>query len=479
MSERPPSDPAGRPIGATAFRTHSLAEIAEGGADLVDAEVLICGHAEDVRGRGGVAFVTLRDGTGHLQAFLKKGNLDDDVFAAVQSLARESTLQIRGTVAQKRPPKVAEGETPPPPQYEVVASAATILAEAAVPLPVGVTDKVHVDLDTRLDHRSLDLRRAHVNAIFRLRGLALRAARASLIDQGFGEIHTPKIVATATEGGTDLFPMQYFDRPAFLNQSPQLYKQLCVSGGLERVFEIGPAFRAEKHDTYRHLNEFISFDIEMGWADDDDVMGVLERMVHDIHVGLNRDGRMHIDTINAWRAEQDPPIAPIEPWVPQLPFPRISYDEAIDLIQQEGGHIEWGDDIDAENSDYLAKKHPGYYFITRWPFSLKPFYIFHHASERSPTTGAPLSRGFDLNFGRDEMTSGGQREHRIDVLRENLIDMDLDPEGFEYYLEGFRYGVPPHGGWGLGVERILMVITGAGNVRETVLFPRDRRRVVP
>ena len=285
-------------------------------------------------------------------------------------------------------------------------------------------------------------------------------------------------MATATEGGTDLFPMTYFDTPAFLNQSPQLFKQLCMSGGLERVFEIGPAFRAEKHDTYRHLNEFISFDIESSWSTDDDVMGVLERMLHHIWSSVANDAACqgHIQAINDWRASQDE--EPIEVIVPELPFPRVEYDDAIRIIKERGGSIEWGDDIDAENSDLLAQGLPQFYFIPRWPMDLKPFYI-HHVEGEDGSTGRQLSRGFDLNFGRDEMTSGGQREHRIDVLCDNLRDMDLDPEEFEFYVAGFRHGVPPHAGWGLGVERILMVLTGAKNVRETVLFPRDRRRVCP
>jgi aspartyl-tRNA synthetase len=335
-----------------------------------------------------------------------------------------------------------------------------------------------VALDTRLDNRFLDLRRSHVNAMFHLRGKILQYGREALINEGFFETHTPKIVATATEGGTDLFPMMYFDTPAFLNQSPQLFKQLCMSGGLERVFEIGPAFRAEKHDTYRHLNEFISFDIECSWANDDDVMGVLERMIHHMWKSVSEDpeSQQHIDTINTYRATQDE--EPIEVIVPELPFPRLSYCDAIATIQRKGGEIEWGDDIDAENSDLLAEDLPQFYFLPRWPMDLKPFYI-HHVEGEDGSTGRQLSRGFDLNFGRDELTSGGQREHRMDVLIENLKAMELDPEEFEFYVAGFRHGVPPHAGWGLGVERILMKLTGSKNVRETVLFPRDRRRVSP
>jgi len=462
----------------TAYRTHTLGEIQSKGAELVDSEVTIAGFMEANRGKGAICFVDLRDGTGKTQVFLKQDNIGEEALDLVQRMTRESTLQFTGTVSEKRPPKAKEGVPTPPPAYEVVATSVNLIARAEAPLPLGVTDTVHVALDTRLDNRFLDLRRTHVNAMFRLRGKVLQYGRDKLNSEGFIETHTPKIVATATEGGTDLFPMTYFETPAYLNQSPQLFKQLCMSGGLERIYEIGPAFRAEKHDTYRHLNEFISFDIECSWANDEDVMGILERMIHHIWQSISEDQECldHIATINQFRATQDE--EPIELIVPELPFPRVSYCDAIKIIKDKGGKIEWGDDIDAENSDLLAVDLPQFYFLPQWPMELKPFYI-HHIEGEMGSTDRQLSRGFDLNFGRDELTSGGQREHRIDVLIENLKDMDLDPEEFEFYVAGFRHGIPPHAGWGLGVERILMKLTGAKNVRETVLFPRDRKRICP
>ena len=462
----------------TAFRTHTLGELQANGADLIDKEVTVIGFMETNRGKGAICFVDLRDGTGKTQVFLKADNISEEALDTVQRMTRESTLQFTGTVALKRPPKVKEGEPTPPPAYEVVATSVNVIARAEAPLPLGVTDNVNVELSTRLDNRFMDLRRSHVNAMFRLRGKVLQFGREHLISEGFFETHTPKIVATATEGGADLFPMQFYDRPAFLNQSPQLFKQLCMSGGLERVFEIGPAFRAEQSDTYRHLAVFISFDIECSWANDDDVMGVLERMIHHIwkSVAAEEESQALIATINQYREEQGEET--VEVIVPELPFPRIEYDDAIRIIKERGGTIEWGDDIDAENSDLLAQDLPQFYFLPRWPMSLKPFYI-HQIEGENGSTGQQLSRGFDLNFGRDEMTSGGQREHRIDVLVENLKSMDLNPEEFEFYVAGFRHGVSPHAGWGLGVERILMVLTGANNVRETVLFPRDLNRYCP
>jgi aspartyl-tRNA synthetase len=402
--------------------------------------------------------------------------MNEEVFDSIQNSTRESTVQVKGTVAQKRPPKTAEGESPPPPEYEINVKFGSILADAIAPLPVGVIDDVHVGLDVRLDNRHLDLRRMHVNAMFQLRSKVLEYGRGHLIKEGFMEMNSPKIIASASEGGTNLFPMMYFDTPAFLSQSPQLYKQLAVLGGLERVFEIGPAFRAEKHDTYRHLNEFISFDIEGAWMDDEDVMGVQERMIHHIWSNVVENDQNLIDVINEYRVSQGNKEIEVE--VPSLPFPRIPYCDAIEIVKSGGGDIEWGDDIESHHCDIIAAKYPGFHFLPRWPMSMKPFYI-HHREDEKGTTGGQLSRGFDLNYGRDEMTSGGQREHRVDVLEQNLRNMGLNPDDFTFYTDGFRYGAPPHAGWGLGVARLLMVLTGAGNVREVVLFPRDRSRVTP
>ena len=460
----------------TAYRSHTIGQVVADGAGLVGSEVTVSGYAETVRGRGGICFLMLRDGTGHVQAFLKRDNMDEVLFDAIQSATRESTIQVTGTVAQKRPPKIAEGDPVPPLEYEVNVSTGAILADAAAPLPVGVTDDVHVGLDVRLDNRHLDLRRAHVNAMFQLRGNVLQYGRDHLISEGFQEINTPKIIAAAAEGGTNLFPMKYFETDAYLSQSPQLYKQLAVLGGLERVFEVGPAFRAEKHDTYRHLNEFISFDIEGAWMDDEDVMGVQERMLHHIWSEVAANDQNLIDVVNEYRVSQGQDPVTVE--IPNVPFPRISYCDAIEIVKAGGGEIEWGNDIESHHCDIIAAQYPGFHFIPRWPMSMKPFYI-HHKEGEEGSSGGQLSRGFDLNYGRDEMTSGGQREHRVDVLEQNLRNMGLEPADFTFYTDGFRYGAPPHAGWGLGVARLLMVLTGAGNVREVVLFPRDRSRVTP
>lgn len=460
----------------TAYRSHTIGQVVGDGESLVGSEVTIAGYAETVRGRGAICFLMLRDGTGRIQAFLKRDNMDEGLFDSIQSATRESTIQVTGKVAMKRPPKVREGEPAPPPEFEVNVEGGFVLAFSDTPLPVGVIDEVNVGLDVRLDNRHLDVRRRHVNAMFQLRSKVLQYGRDHLISEGFQEINTPKIIAAAAEGGTNLFPMRYFETDAFLSQSPQLYKQLAVLGGLERVFEIGPAFRAEKHDTYRHLNEFVSFDIEGAWMDDEDVMGVQERMIHHIWSNVAAADQSLIEVVNEYRATQGKEAVTVD--IPELPFPRIPYCDAIEIVKSGGGEIEWGEDIESHHCDIIAAHFPGFHFIPRWPMSMKPFYI-HHKEGESGSSGGQLSRGFDLNFGRDEMTSGGAREHRVEVLEENLRKMGLDPEDFTFYTDGFRYGAPPHAGWGLGVARLLMVLTGAGNVREVVLFPRDRSRVTP
>ena len=246
------------------------------------------------------------------------------------------------------------------------------------------------------------------------------------------------------------------------------------SRGLERVFEIGPAFRAEKHDTYRHLNEFVSFDIEAAWCDDEDVMGVLERMIHSIWSRVAADDQDLVDIINAYRHTQGLESVVVE--VPELPFPRIPYDDAIEIVKQGGGDIEWGDDIESHHCDLIASNT---LVSTLSPDGYVDETVLHPPQRRElGSTGSQLSRGFDLNYGRDEMTSGGQREHRVEVLEQNLRDMDLDPDDFSFYTDGFDTA-HRHAGWGTWSGSATDGSDWAGNVREVVLFPRDRSRVTP
>jgi aspartyl-tRNA synthetase len=261
----------------------------------------------------------------------------------------------------------------------------------------------------------------------------------------FIQITTPKIVAAATEGGTELFPIAYFEKEAFLNQSPQLYKQMMMGAGFEKVFEIGPIFRAEEHNTTRHLNEATSIDAEVSFADQEDVMALLEGLVVSCY------GHVAATCSDALERGGFPELP-----VPRAPFPRLPYAEAIEIA---AGRIE----------EPIGE----HYFVTDWPTSIRPYYALPYEDDPS------ICRAFDLMHPRMELSSGAQRVHRYDLLEQQLMAKGLDPASFEFYLRPFRYGMPPHAGWGLGVERFVMTMLDLQNVREAVLFPRDRHRLVP
>lgn len=421
-----------------------------------NSELTVAGWVHELRNLGGIAFILLRDRTGIVQVTMIKKMLGDVVFKELTDLPKESVLAIHGTVQPNE--KVTNG-------FEVLAKEIQILGKAKAPLPLGVSDedKAELDtkLDTRLDSRFLDLRKANVAAIFKLRSSVLKAVRQQFDAEGFIEIHTPKVVATATEGGTALFPVQYFERKAFLNQSPQLYKQIMMASGLDRVCEVGPAFRAEEHDTVRHLNEFTSIDMEMAFSDEEDAMGVLERIIQQSILEIIKNNTEELALLD------------VSLTAPELPLKRIKYDEALELTKKAGLEIPWGEDISMEGMHIVAKSYPGFHFITHWPTASKPFYAQPFDSEPK------LCRAFDLNFGAKEITSGAQRVHDPELLKSRLSDQDLNPDDFEFYIKAFEYGMPPHAGWGLGLERFVMILCDLPNIRECTLFPRDQKRLVP
>jgi len=418
---------------------------------LYGSEAVLAGWMQDIRNLGGIAFIQLRDRQGTVQlTVIKKEN--KELFKQLTALNRESVVAVKGLVKENREA---------PGGVEVLPRAVEVLSAAAAPLPMGVVDKVGVELDTRLNNRFMDLRRPETAAVFRIRASMLKGMRLLLEREGFIEVHTPKIVATATEGGTALFPVQYFERKAFLNQSPQLFKQIMMATGFDRVYEIGPAFRAELHDTVRHLNEFTSIDIEMAFTDEEGAMGVLERCLQSAVKLVLEERPKELGLLGLHLEE------------PALPFKRLTYAKCVEIAGSKGIAVEWGQDLEMDACKAVAEETGGFYFITRWPSALKPFYA--HPFEDNPKE----SRSFDLMYGEKEITSGAQRVHEYELLVSRLREQGLDPASFESYLQAFRYGMPPHAGWGLGAERTVMILTGRENVREAVLFPRDRRRLSP
>ena len=419
-------------------------------------EVKVAGWAHEIRDLGGIAFLIVRDRTGKIQVKFEKDAMDDDLVETGTNVARESVVAVSGTV---------EEEERAPTGVEIVPDTVEVLAPADPELPLDPSGKVEAELPTRLDNRTLDVRREEAKAIFEIRAEVLRAVREYFRKVGCTEINTPKIVATGTEGGTELFPITYFGREAFMNQSPQLFKQLLVGSGLERVFEIGPIFRAEEHNTPRHLNEATMIDFESAFIDHHEAMDVCEGTLKAAYEAVAANCQPQLETLGYEDFE-----------IPDGEFPRLTYEEAIERINATGeldAQLAWGDDLPTEGEKALGEDIGEHYFVTDWPSEIKPFYI--QDDDEDPE----LSKGFDLMHPRMELVSGGQREHRYENLVAGFEAQGLDPEAFEYYTKMFRYGMPPHAGWAYGVERLVMTMLDLPNIREAVLFPRDRQRLSP
>jgi len=425
-------------------------------ANEYDKEVTVEGWAQEVRNLGGISFLILRDRYGLVQVTAPKKKIDPEVMQSITSLSRESVVRVTGTVRQSAQVKAG---------YEIIPSSVSVTSAARTPLPMGVVDKVDVEMETRFNNRYMDLRKPEVRAVFEIKSLTMRLIDEYLADNGFVEVFTPKLVASGAEGGSTLFKVDYFGKQAYLAQSPQLYKQMLMSTGLDRVFEIGPAFRAEPSDTVRHVSEFISFDGEMAHIDSQsDVMAMIEGCTQFVISEVKERGGWALQALGC------------DISVPKAPYPLVSYEKAVEMVQGAGYSIELGEDLGTEGEkmlgELMAQDGHDMYWIVEYPEEAKPFYIMEK-------DGTPYSFSFDLDYKGQEISSGGQREHRYDRLVQRMERKGLDPGSFEFYLNAFAYGMPSHGGWGLGVERLVQKMLGLGNVRETILFPRDRNRLVP
>lgn len=424
--------------------------------ELDGAVVRVAGHLEDYRALGGVAFALVRDGSGTTQVTLKKGVTDPVLFDLFAGLPRESVLSVEGKVSRSE--RANRG-------VELLPTAVQVLARAEVPIPLGVVDKVGAELDTRLNHRVLDLRKPSVRAVFELRSSLLAGFRQAFRNRGFLEVETPKLLRQGAEGGATLFAVDYFDGRAYLAQSPQLYKQMLIGAGFERVFEIAPAFRAEPSDTVRHITEFSSLDAEMGFIDSvEEVRAALEGIVTEAF----RETRTELSSRGNPLAERIPEAT--------TPFPRIPFAKCTEWLGRAGSEEDLGTEDEKAVGDHVDREFGApLYFITDYPTAVKAGTFYAQRQDAHPK----LTYYFDLGFRGLEIASGGAREHRLEPLLANIASAGLDPEKFAGYLEAFRFGMPPHGGWGLGVDRVVQVLAGLFNIREARLFPRDRYRLDP
>ena len=424
-------------------RTHLIEEL---NSSMEGKDVIFGGWVVDLRKLGKMAFLTVRDVTGMCQVIVK-----GDSMSLLEGLNRQSVVRILGKIQASKAKDF---------DFEVSATEIQVLAKAEYPLPIDPIGRLESDIDNRLNSRALDMRNQKTASIFKLRSKVLASIRETLIKRKFIEINTPKIIGSASEGGADLFGLDYFGQKAYLAQSPQLYKEQMTIG-LERVFEISSFYRAEKSHTGRHLSEFTSVDIEAAMMDYTDVMDVLESIVVDVFKNTSENCKIEQQEIG------------YEIKVPSSPFERVTYTQALEELSSMDIKIEFGEDLQDSHLRSLGEKHPGFFFLTDWPMKLKPFYI--HEKDDDPK----LSRSFDLQYGYLELSSGGRRLHDPEQLKSRLKEQDLDPTSFEEHLKTFGWGMPPHSGWGMGLDRLMTVLIGIDNVREVVLYPRDPDRLKP
>ncbi len=413
-------------------------------------EAFLQGWVHDIRSLAKMKFILLRDMSGIVQCVLKQDTKGFD-----EELTLESVIGVKG---KAKPAKLTNGELTNK-NLELEISQLEIISKAEE-LPIQVNEKgAKAELPTRLDNRSLDVRKPKIAAIFKIQSTIINGFREFFYQKGFTEIQPPGIIATSTEGGTDLFEVKYFDRKAYLAQSPQLYKQLAAIS-LEKVFSTSTVWRAEKHDTTKHINEIRQMDIEVAFVDDKGIMKYLEEAIQHMVRKVLKECKEELKLLEA-KLE-----------IPKAKY--LTYSEAITLLNKHGFKLKSGDDFEPEAEKKLCSLFPDTIIFTyEWPSEIKPFYIW----PKNPEKGT--SAGFDALYGGVEISSGGQRVHVPEILTRQLRLKKLNPENFKWYVDAFRYGAPIHAGWSIGLERLTQAMLKLPNIREGTLFPRDRRRLTP
>lgn len=423
--------------------------------------VKIQGFLQTLRDQKKMQFLILRDISGLVQvAFWKQGN--PALAETISPLAAESVLTLTGKVIDN--PIVKLGG------IEIQLETLEINSQAELQLPFDPFGENLPMIDFRMDWRYLDLRRPENLLIFKVQTTAEAAMRKYWVQNGFIEIHTPKIVPAPSESGAELFTLEYFDRKAYLAQSPQFYKQMAMAAGFDRVFEIGPVFRADPSFTSRHMTEFTGVDMEMSWVEShEDVMAFEERLLQYTY-----------QKVKDAHGEDIKRLLGVDIVIPTIPFPRIPMSRALEILKEVSYQIpaDKKGDIDPGGERALAKYVKEQYdhdfvFVTDWPISVRPFYHMRYADNPG------ITKSFDLIANGLEITTGAQREHRVDVLSKQAIEKGLHLEPIQFYIDFFRFGCPPHGGFGLGLSRLLMVMLGLQNVRDAVFLFRGPNRVNP
>ncbi len=423
----------------------------------LNTQVVIQGWIQEIRNLSKVKFIILRDRSGDMQMIAFKGDTEEETFTLIPTLQKESVIEIVGMPKENKESRWG---------IEVLIKKINLISLAATPLPIDNSDKGLTSLDKRIDHRFLDTRNLKTQAIFKVRSKIVHILTNFFDGQGFTNINTPKMTKIGVESGAELFSVNYFGKPMYLAQSPQVYKQMFVAGGFERVYEIAPVFRAEKSHTMRHLTEFTGVDMEMGFISDyTEVMDFIEMMFIDLLTHLQIEAVTELKMLG------------IEHTIPAK-IPRLTLDDAKKLLSLRGKMYATEEDLDSEGEKLLCemvkeKYGTEFVFVTHFPWAVKPFYQMK--DEKNPN----VTLSFDLLFNGVEICSGSQREHRYDVWCAQAQEKGLNPEQMVEYSELFLYGMPPHGGAGFGLDRITQRLLLLDNVREAVLLPRDPERERP
>lgn len=441
--------------GSTEKQVMEISDVLAQLDSLAGKEIRMNGAIHTIRDMGDVAFVVLRKREGLVQTVFETGAVKEK---ELKDLKEAATVEVSGVVAL---------EDRAPNGFEIRLTEVTILSEPKEPMPIPISKwKLNTSLETKLNLRPISLRNVRERAKFKIQEGIVRGFRDYLFSQGFTEIHTPKIGAKGAEGGANIFKLEYFHRPAVLEQSPQFYKQMMV-GVFDRVFEAAPVFRAEKHNTKRHLNEYTSLDFEMGYIDSfQDIMEMETGFLQYTMKLLEKEYAKELKMLGVTLPKTDE-------------IPQVHFDEAKRLVSEKYDRkIRNPYDLEPEEEMLIGKYFKEEYgadfvFVTHYPSKKRPFYAMDDPEDPKFTLS------FDLLFGGLEVTTGGQRIHDLDMLEEKIAARGMTEEGMEHYLQVFRHGMPPHGGLGIGLERITMKLLGEDNVRETTLFPRDLNRLEP
>ncbi|MCF0148327.1 MAG: aspartate--tRNA(Asn) ligase [Clostridium sp.] len=416
----------------------------------IEKKIKIEGWVYRIRKLKEITFLILRDRSGLVQCVIENKSINID------NISLESVVSVIG--------KVKESKNALNP-FEILIEEINIVSYAEE-LPIEINKKEYnASLETNLNNRAISLRHEKINSIFKIQNIIVQSFREFLIEKGFTEIFTPKIVAEGAEGGTELFKVNYFEKTAYLAQSPQFYKQMMVGAGFERVFEVAHVYRAEEHNTSRHLNEYVSMDLEFGFIEDEhDIMNLEEELLKYILNSIEEKGNKYLELFNANLPKINGSI------------PKIELKEAIKIIETKYNKKGLEGDLDPEGEKLIckyAKEEFGcdFIFITNYPKEKRPMYTM--------PLGEEGTRSFDLLFRGVEITSGGQRIHNYNMLISSMKEKGLNPNDYEGYTEIFKYGMPKHGGLGIGLERITAQLLNLSNIREATLIPRDRTRITP